>query len=260
MKVTVCQWNPHPDELSKNLSELAKHIQSHGTDFVLLPEMSFSPWLASSPEPDRMAWGRAVFDHKTQIAQLDQLKAKAIMGTRPILTPCGSRRNQAYVWTEGRPEASPLHEKYYLPDEPGYWEATWYERGEKQFDVARALGARIGVQICTEMWFFEWARHYAKSRVDMLCIPRATPNGSTEKWLAGGQTAAVCSGAYCLSSNLWAPQVPGSEVDLGGLGWVIDPDGNVLATTSEAQPYVTVEIDLDVSKKAKGTYPRYVAE
>ena len=109
MKVTVCQWNPHPDEISKNLSELAKHIQSHGTDFVLLPEMSFSPWLAASPEPDRMAWGRAVFDHKTQIAQLDQLKAKAILGTRPILTPCGSRRNQAYVWTEGRPEASPLH-------------------------------------------------------------------------------------------------------------------------------------------------------
>ena len=151
--------------------------------------------------PIASAWGRAVFDHKTQIAQLDQLKAKAIMGTRPILTSCGSRRNQAYVWTEGRPEASPLHEKYYLPDEPGYWEATWYERGEKKFDVARALGARIGVQICTEMWFFEWARHYAKSRVDMLCIPRATPNGSTEKWLAGGQTAAVCSGAYCLAQT-----------------------------------------------------------
>ena len=164
------------------------------------------------------------------------------------------------MWTEGRPEASPLHEKYYLPDEPGYWEATWYERGSKQFDVARSLGARIGVQICTEMWFFEWARHYAKSRVDMLCIPRATPNGSTEKWLAGGQTAAVCSGAYCLSSNLWAPQVLGSDVDLGGLGWVIDPEGNVLATTSEAKPFVTVEIDLSISKEAKATYPRYVAE
>ena len=54
MKVTVCQWNPHPDELSKNLSELAKHIQANETDFVLLPEMSFSPGLHPVPTP--IAW------------------------------------------------------------------------------------------------------------------------------------------------------------------------------------------------------------
>lgn len=116
----------------------------------------------------------------------------------------------------------PLHEKYYLPDEPGYWEHTWYDRGAKNFDVGRVLGMRLGVQICTEMWFFEWARHYAAARVDLLCIPRATPqHASVDKWLAGGQAAAVCSGAYCLSPNLWAE--PDAGPDLGGLGWMIAP-------------------------------------
>ncbi len=117
---------------------------------------------------------------------------------------------------------------------------------------------RIGVQICTEMWFFEWARHYAASRADLLCVPRATPHGSVRKWLAGGQVAAVCSGAYCLSSNLWAPE--GHKSDCGGLGWVVDPEGSVLAETSIEEPYATVEVNLDFSRLSKRTYPRYVPE
>jgi N-carbamoylputrescine amidase len=117
---------------------------------------------------------------------------------------------------------------------------------------------RIGVQICTEMWFFEWARHYAASGADLLCVPRATPHGSLRKWLAGGQTAAVCAGAYCLSSNLWYPV--GSHADCGGLGWVISPEGDVLAETSEGQPFTTVSVDLSFARSSKRTYPRYVPE
>ena len=108
------------------------------------------------------------------------------------------------------------------------------------------------------MWFFEWARHYARSRVDLLLVPRASPHASVKKWLAGGQTAAVCSGAYCLSSNLWAPA--GGKADLGGLGSITDPEGNILATTGPDDPFTTVEIDLAFAWLSKRTYPRYIKE
>ena len=262
MKVTVCQLNPSDETLGAELKALKAHVEAEQSQFVLMPEMCFSPWLASDkPESEaaaQLAWGRAVMAHKAQIAELTQLGAKAIVGTRPILTQAGSRRNQSYLWTESRAEASAIHDKYYLPDEPGYWEASWYERGNGQFGMARALGMRIGVMTCTDMWFFEHARAYAKSRADLLCVPRATPHGTTDKWLAGGRAAAVCSGAFCLSSNLYAPA--GAAQNLGGLGWVIDPEGEVLATTSPDAPFATVDIDLDQAKAAKVSYPRYVAE
>ena len=108
------------------------------------------------------------------------------------------------------------------------------------------------------MWFFEWARHYAASRVDLLCIPRATPHSSVDKWLAGGQATAVCSGAYSISSNLWYP--PGYKISCGGLGWIIDPEGNILKTTDSDSPFATFEIDLEFSRISKSTYPRYVPE
>ncbi len=85
-------------------------------------------------------------------------------------------------------------------------------------------------------------------RADLLCIPRATPHGSTRKWLAGGQAAAACSGAYCVSSNLWAPH--GYKANCGRLGWMVDPEA----------PYAAVEIDLAFARASKTTYPRYVPE
>lgn len=257
MKVTVCQFDNRPGHLVETLRRLALHIEANGSDFLLLPEMCFSEWLAADPTPDAARWHAAVANHEQQLAQFDKLGARAVMGTRPIVRAHGSFRNEAYLWTP-KSGAQPVHEKYYLPDEPDYWENTWYDRGERRFDLARALGMRTGVQICTEMWFFEWARHYAAARADILCVPRATPHGTVPKWIAGGQTAAVCAGAYCLSSNLWNP-VDG-PANLGGVGWVIGPEGEVLATTNLDAPFATVEIDLAYARASKRTYPRYVPE
>lgn len=258
MKVTVCQIDPRASQLETYLSGLKEHIAANNSDFLLLPEMGFADWLAADATPDATRWNDAVAAHDAHIAQLSSYGVGGIIGTRPVVTASSSRRNQAYVWSAESDTAISFHDKYYLPDEPGYYEHKWYDRGDKSFDVARVLGMRLGVQICTEMWFFEWARHYAASRVDLLCVPRATPHSSIDKWLAGGQSAAVCSGAYCLSSNLWAPKK--AKADLGGLSWIIDPEGDILAKTDADNPFATAEIDLDFAKTSKTTYPRYVPE
>ncbi len=257
MKVTVCQLDNRPAALQPMLDDLANHIKQAQSEFLLLPEMCFYDWLAAARQPERGRWLMAVEAHAKQILKIDELGAGAIIGTRPIVNDAGAFRNQAYLWTP-EPRVLPVHEKYYLPDEEGYWEASWYQRGKLEFDSFRALDLEIGVQICTEMWFFEWARHYARAGVELLCIPRATPHASTSKWLAGGQATAVCAGAYCLSSNLWNP--PGSAADCGGLGWIISPEGDILAQTDPDSPFASVEIDPGFAQRSKSTYPRYVAE
>lgn len=181
MKVSVCQIDPRVDKIDDFLSRLTDHIAKTQADFVLLPEMGFSDWLAADPVPDAARWMQAIERHDTHIATLSSLGAKAVLGSRPIVNAAGSPRNQAYIWDAITKEAAPLHEKYYLPEEPGYWESRWYDRGPKSFDTGRALGAKVGVQICTEMWFFEWARHFAKAGVDLLCVPRGTPHETSDK-------------------------------------------------------------------------------
>ncbi|WP_420640764.1 carbon-nitrogen hydrolase family protein [Candidatus Leptofilum sp.] len=258
MKVTVCQIDSREGVLDQYLALLASHIKAEGSNFVLLPEMGFSEWLAADKTPDAIRWEKAADNHTRYIDNLNRLGVSTVVGTRPIIKPSGSRRNEAYIWTKASNKAIGFHEKYYLPDEEGYWEHSWYDRGPKSFDTVRFGDVRIGVQICTEMWFFEWARHYAAAKVDILCVPRATPHATNDKWLAGGRASAVCAGAYNLSSNLWYPK--GSKADCGGLSWIIDPDGTVLATTNAETPFATVEIDLTFAQTSKRTYPRYVPE
>ena len=257
MKVTVCQLDNRAGERRTMLAQLAQHIVEHESQFLLLPEMCFADWLAADPVPQRERWLAAIKSHAEHILELDKLGAQAIIATRPIVNDAGSFRNQAYLWTP-QPRIQPVHEKYYLPDEEGYWEASWYQRGPLEFKLFEALELRIGVQICTEMWFFEWARQFARQGAELLCIPRATPHASVTKWLAGGQAASVCAGAWCLSSNLWTPV--GDKADCGGLGWIISPEGDVLAQTSADAPFVTVDIDPGLARHAKSSYPRYVAE
>ncbi len=111
--------------------------------------------------------------------------------------------------------------------------------------------------ICTDMWFTEHARGYAAQGADLLIVPRATEASTAAKWLAGGRVGAVMAGAFSLSANR---QGRSEGLQFGGMGWVIDPEGDVLATTTDQTPFVTYEIDLAVSRAAKKSYPRYVAE
>lgn len=253
MKATVCQLPDPSDQFEAAWTDLVR--QSQGSDLVVLPEMPFHPWVAWTNQYDPAVWDAAVFAHDTWIEMLGELGAAGVAGSRPIRTETGIGHNRAFVWDGGSLHNG--HDKYYLPEEPGFWEATWYSRGDGSFDAMELGPHRIGFLLCTEMWFTERARGYARQGVQLLLTPRVTELSSVDKWLAGGRAAAVMSGAFSLSSNRTGSN---NGVDFGGVGWVIDPDGEVLATTSESEPIVTVDIDLTDADAAKLTYPRYVRE
>jgi N-carbamoylputrescine amidase len=87
----------------------------------------------------------------------------------------------------------------------------------------------------------------------MILSPRATEAASTARWLSVGVVAAVRSGAFSLSSNRVDPTGA-----CGGVGWIIDPIGNILAQTTPEAPFATVEIDLSAPAAARDGYPGYV--
>lgn len=256
LRLTVCELNTEADLLEADWQRLTAHTRVEQSELVLLPEMPFAPWFAWTRAADAKVWEAAVAAHDHWLTRLPELGARLVLGARPV-NRAGRRHNEGFVWeaTSGYRRA---HTKYYLPDEAGYWEATWYERGDGVFAPIQADGLRLGFQICTDLWFFEKARAYGKHGIHILANPRATEKATVDKWLAAGRVAAVTSGAFCLSSNHINPV--GQQADLGGQGWIVDPNGKVLALTSRDQPFVTLPLDLAEADDAKQTYPRYVVE
>jgi N-carbamoylputrescine amidase len=257
MKVTVCELPNESSALENAWKQLVDHVQTQGSELILLPEMPFYRWLAHTRDVDADQWEQAVKAHETWITRLSDLAPATVISTRPIAIN-GVHQNTGYIWEPGG-EAETVHTKYYLPDEAEFWEASWYERGDGDFSLADTSKGKIGFLICTEIWFNHHARNYGKQGMQILACPRATPRRTAPKWIAGGQAAAVVSGAYCLSSNLGGTTPEGG--DYAGVGWIIEPDeGKVLGLTSPEQPFLTLDIDLAEADKAKETYPRYVLD
>ena len=257
MKVTVCELRNDADGLEQDWQALVAHVKSQKSDLVLLPEMPFHPWVARTNKVVGDIWQKAVIAHDRWLPRFSELSAAIVIGSRPVIDN-GKRHNEGFIWqTESGYDSS--HIKYYLPDEEGFWEASWYQRGKRDFNVVRCRGVNIGFLICTELWFFEHARQYSQQDIHLLVCPRVTPQSSVDKWIAGGRAAAVVSGAFCLSSNLSGPNT--KSIAFGGAGWVIEPEeGTVLGVTSQNFPFVTVDIELQQAERAKRTYPRYVLD
>ena len=255
MNITVCEYNNNMEVVESIWKALVEHCKSQQSEIVLLPEMPFSSWLAHTDQVDESLWAKAVETHAQWLERLGELEAQVVLSSRPVIRD-GVRLNEGYAWT---PEGyQSVHHKVYLPNEPGYWEATWYSPGAEEFNVIDMGGIKIGFLICTELWFSQRAREYMKQGIDLLVCPRATEAQSLDKWYAGGRTAAVVSGAYCLSSNLAGADSQGNP--FAGGGWIIEPDSEILGKTSTTEPFLTLNIDIEKARAAKSTYPRDVID
>lgn len=258
MKLTVCELSDNEQEFVNNWEQLKTHLSAHKPDLLLLPELSFCHWIASEKNVDEAVKIQSVEKHEQWLTRLDELNAKYVVYSRPVIA--GEKFfNTAFVYQKGVGHIE-LHTKCYFPEEPHFWEETWYDAEEgKPFTSLQLDGFKIGALLCTEMWFTQYARLYGKQGVDILVCPRATGAGSVAQWTRCGQTLAIISGAYCLSSNKSGPGTDGFQ--WGGNGFIAQPmDGELLGVTDIDHKFVTLEIDLEKSKEAKLDYPLYVKE
>ncbi len=251
MRVTVCELPHQPAALQSAWATLCAHTARHSSELVVLPEFGMLDpvWVDETFDAER--WVAAQHLSAAWCSRFGELAAARVVGTRPV-TIGGRPFNQGFLWS---PEDGlmPLRRKFFLPDEPGGWEAHWFDRGDPEFSAYYADGLSFGLNICTELWAVETYAPYAAGGVQMILSPRATAAATTAKWLSAGVVAAVRSGAFSLSSN---------RVDetgaCGGVGWIINPAGEVMARTSPETPAVTVDIDVAQAAVARNGYPGYV--
>jgi N-carbamoylputrescine amidase len=249
MKVTVCEI---PDELSRKEAawlDLVRFLHADPTDVVVLPEMPFCEWkIFTSKTVDLDSWQRAIAAHESMLPRLADLETKIVISSRPI-DLLGKRLNQAFCWTKENGYEG-ARSKYYLPNEPDGWEATWFARGDPRFTPLVVGELSVGFQLCTELLFTEAAHEIGRGGAHLIAAPRAT--GGHRRWLMAACLAAVMSGCFVATSNRRSFD---SEAFAGG-SWVISPEGEILGETSFDSPYVTVQIDLEDAARAKQTYPR----
>jgi N-carbamoylputrescine amidase len=234
--------------------KLEERIASENPDVFVTNEMPFGNWLAGVKEYDAKDAQGSISAHKDGLDALKQLNVPTILSSRPVPFE-GKLANEAFVLVNG--EYKFAHQKHYFPEEPGYYETDWFSNAKPGFGVVEANGLVIGVLLCTELFFNEWARSYGRQGAHLIVVQRATEQ-TVEHWKTAAAMAAIVSGCYVVSSN----RVGKFDEDLifGGKGFAFAPDGSLISETSSDKPVVSIDLDFDFIKDQQKKYPCYVRE
>ena len=254
MKLSVCEL---PDALLPGhpaWPDFVRRLEDERSDLAILNEMPFGPWVANAATFDLHTAMTAIDAHESALPALRHLPA-AVVGSRPIR---GKKKlaNEAFLIADGVYRS--VHHKHYFPQEDGFFEETWFAPARPGFDVTEFRGLRVGVLLCSELMFTEWARHYRRQGAHIIVCPRAS-SISMRCWDAAARMAAIVSGCYVLSSNRVSDGT-GPEPQFGGRGFAYSPTGELLTETTAATPVVSVDIDLALVAEAQRNYPCYVRE
>lgn len=245
----MCEW---PDEAARGdaaWAALVGALDASPVDVVVLPEMPFSEWtMFKTRTVDAAAWRGALDVHDARIARFSELRADAVLASRPVERD-GKRLNEAFCWTRSGGYRG-ARAKYWLPEEPDGWEATWFARGDGRFAPIAVGALSVGFQICTELLFSDASREIGRAGAQLIAAPRAT--GGHRRWPMAAAMAAVMSGCFVASANRRSRD----GLAFAGGSWLVSPEGELLAETNADRPFATAEIDPDVATRAKQTYPR----
>lgn len=252
VRVAVMEADPELTAGSPAWTAIAGSVSRLQPDLLVLNELPFGRWLASSDRFDERLWEESVRLHDDAISRLSELGAPAVVGSRPIVTEDGRRINAGFSWT---PEDGPVirHHKRHLPHSPGYHETTWTGRGDGNFMPFGIAGLSVGFMICTDIMFGEHAREYGKQAVDLIVCPRAMPPRSEGLFQAALSYAATVSGAYVASSNRGGTDSAGFSYD--GKGMIINPRAYTIARTSLQDSVLAIDIDTANVRFEQANYP-----
>jgi len=252
MRALVCELPANLDPTGSDWSDLVEAMTRQQANYVVLGEAPFGPWLPADPEYSKAKADLWVSLHESALEAIGRI-APVVISSRPVRA--GDRiANEAYAMVDGTYVA--LHHKHYFPEEPGFFEQTWFTTARAGFDVHELGGVPTGVSLCTENMFNEWARRYGRLGAYVLAAPR-TSGLSTSKWQIALAMAAAVSGSYVLSSNRRGTD---GDCTFGGAGFIYAPGGELLAKTTAEQPLAAVELNFDLVREAQKDWPCNVPE
>lgn len=224
-----------------------EELAAEGADLVMLPELPFQDWHPANPAGSARPHGP--WELLRPQAELARQAGVALLGGG-----WAGRHNLACLWDQ-QGHLRLQYAKMHLPQEPGFWEADYFDPGGEGPRVCDDLGFPLGVQICSDIQRPFGAGYLMAQGCGAILAPRATEVGTFEHWKRVYRATARMHCCYVLSVNRPAAE---HSVPLGGPSLVVGPEGEVLAEEVGRVTWATLSPQRIV--EARGGYPGYLSQ
>ena len=244
---------PGPEHATRLRERLAA-AKARQAKLAVLPEIPMNEW---SPATQVSRDYDAELPGGKRERQLSAAAAEcgiAVLGGTIRCDPSSGMRYNTALLIDKTGVLAASYEKLHLPEEEGFWETSHYVVGRYPPQVTRALGVRLGVQICSDANRPVGAQLLAAEGVEVILAPRATSDATYDRWRLAYRAMALTASAYVVSVNRPGPE---AGVPIGGPSLVVDPEGAVILETTD--PVAVATLDLRRVAQAKRGYPGYLA-
>ena len=234
------------------LKQRLVEVAERGADLAVLPEIPLHPWRpatkrAHDDDAEGMDGPRA-----TTQAEAAAEAGIGLVGGIIHRDGAGRRTSRALIFDRSGSVVA-TYEKLHLPEEPGFWETSHYEPGTEPPRPIDGFGVPFGVQVCSDINRPTGSQLLGAAGALAVLAPRATEERTYQRWKTVFRAIALTSGVYVLSVNRPHPE---DGVLIGGPSTAYDPNGELLAETTETLALVTIEAD--VVRRARVAYPGYL--
>ena len=125
-----------------------------------------------------------------------------------------------------------------------------YFKSGKELKVFETPYGKIGVLVCYEIRFPEFARKLTKMGAEILAIPAEFPSSRIEHWRILTRARAMENQLFVIATNC-----VDYEKNYNGYSVIVDPYGNVLNEGGELQELIFSKINLDDVENCRKTFP-----
>jgi predicted amidohydrolase len=142
------------------------------------------------------------------------------------------------------------YRKIHLYDSFGYRESDVLAAGGLTPVTFRLAGFTVGVMTCYDLRFPELARRLVDAGADVLLVPSAWVAGprKVEHWTTLLRARAIENTVYVVGAGQPGPRYTGHSM-------VVDPLGDVIASTGDGPAVIRADLDLEAVARARETNP-----
>lgn len=252
-RLALAQINCTVGDLTGNVKKIKQYIQrakTYQADLVAFPELAVTGY----PPEDLLLKSLFIEDNLKALNQI----VKATTGVTAVVGFVGKNSdiyNAAAVIHE-RKLVGVYHKKH-LPNYGVFDEYRYFKEG-REYPVFLIRGARVGLNICEDIWYPEGPAWYqaAYGGAELIININASPYHigkwkTREKMLS---TRAFDNELYVAYLNLVGGQ---DELVFDGHSMVFDPSGNLIASGKQFQEdFIVVDLDLEAALKTRLHDPR----
>jgi N-carbamoylputrescine amidase len=252
------RFTPDPDLHRERVAEGIRLAVGEGATVVCLPELTLSPYFATTPggpeaagtAPERLHDGPTLAFAAAMARETGAfVHASLYEDPEDPADPDGLGFNTAIcVAPDG--ELLARTRKLHIPVTAGYYEDRYFRPGDTGYPVIGVGEAKLGFPTCWDQWFPELARAYSLAGAEIIVYPTAIgsepdhPEFDTQPlWHQVIVANGIANGTFMVAVNRIGREDP---LTFYGSSFISDPYGRTLVQAGREKPAVLVaDLDLD---------------